>query len=359
MADPRPSGLAEFSAAELDHLEDALESLELAPPRETEPHLRRRLDDYRNILALSRAAMPMIDVPGGLLDGVLAEARASTEVPAMTPSAASTEQPGFWARLRRFGLLPGVALAGTAAIVMLMVDRGPDAKITATADSKAAAGVELPRENNARADVASSPLTAAPPAGTASTVTADAPNAVAVPAIAPEPTPGATPTPALQKRGKADGKDVDLEGRLTENADEAAEGEDQAIGTKQEEKVADSDTPRWDIIARGDRARHRGDCGVARNEYALALDDVDARVRARAHAGLGLCDAAGGDRSSADAAYKVARDLDGEIVAFIDDERPRGGGAAPAKAKPKAATKAKPKSEVPTQTQNNAFDPME
>src|SRR5690606_16761245 len=53
-------------------------------------------------------------------------------------------------------------------------------------------------------------------------------------------------------------------------------------------------TPRWDLIARGDRARRDGDCKRARDEYTAALGDADTRVRARAEAGIGLCDMAEG-----------------------------------------------------------------
>ena len=83
---------------------------------------------------------------------------------------------------------------------------------------------------------------------------------------------------------------------------------------------------------------------------------VCGRARAGAHAGLGLCDAAGGDRTSADAAYKAARDLDGEIAGFIQDERSRGAGTSRAKSKPKAASKAK--AEPPPQQQADQLDPF-
>lgn len=344
MADP-----AEFSPDELDHLEDALEGLEFAPAsRDSAPHVRRRLDDYRNILALSRAAMPMVEVPKGLLDGVLAQARASAEVPSITPTvAAAAERPGFWARLRRFGLLPGVALAGTAAVVLLMVERKPEleaAGVATPAAAEAKADQAPARAGNRKAEVeaeaAATPVAApavraqlaAPTQGAASSEPAGA---------MPGGMPATPPASAPPVPEPAPSDDANADEEFAEKKKEVAKPTDAGDVTA-DNKVADADTPRWDIIARGDRARHRGDCGVARNEYALALDDVDARVRARAHAGLGLCEAARGDRSSADAAYKAARELDGEIVAFIDDERPRAGaGTSQAKAKPKAATKAK------------------
>ncbi|MBL8947134.1 MAG: hypothetical protein JNK45_28430 [Myxococcales bacterium] len=343
---------AEFSSAELDHLEDALEGLEFAPAREGAPHVRHRLDEYRNILALSRAAMPMVEVPRGLLDDVLAQARVAAEAPTLTPVAAlPPPRPGFWSRMRRFGLLPGVALAGTAAIVMLMVERKPE-ELAAARSEPTAASAPAP-ESRARADAkaeAPSPF-AAQTAAPADAVAAEP--AAALPAAAPPAAPGRSGSLEFEETPAAPAEigDGNAKGIGTEKDAPAVEEAEQS-----ERKFADAEMARWDTIARGDRHRHRGDCGAARNEYALALDDVDARVRARAHAGLGLCDAAGGDRTSADAAYKAARDLDGEIASFIQDERSRGAGTSRAKSKPKAASKAK--AEPPPQQQVDQLDPF-
>jgi hypothetical protein len=353
MADP-----AEFSPADLDHLEDGLEGLEFAPPaRETAPHVRRRLEDYRNILALSRAAMPMVEVPRGLLDDVLAQARASAEVPSITPVAAvPPPRPGFWARVRRFGLLPGVALAGTAAIVMLMVERDPKVESGArVADDRVVAKPAV--DGRARAAEAAPAASAEPPSPVAAEAN-DRSDALAGKTAEPITTPGAAPPaskPAENPSPEAPASPVSRKG-MDKKEDLGVVEESEKSGGQAEAKLADAEMARWDTIARGDRKRHRGECGEARNEYTLALDDVDARVRARAHAGLGLCDAMRGDRSSADAAYKVARELDAEIAGFIDNERARGSGAAPAKAKPKAA-KSKVVDEPPPQTGQN--DPFE
>lgn len=348
---------AEFSSAELDHLEDALEGLEFAPSREGAPHVRRRLDEYRNILALSRAAMPMVEVPRGLLDDVLAQARAAAEVPMLTPAAAlPPPRPNFWSRMRRFGLLPGVALAGTAAIVMLMVERKPESLSAARSEPAAAAAPE----SRAAAGLESAPADAktdaknearAPSPVAAQTAAQDA--VTALPSAAPAAEP---PPPPARSGAETVEEQLEAPAEIGAGNDEGDKKEKPAADEQSERKVVDAETPRWDIIARGDRARHRGDCGAARNEYSLALDDVDARVRARAHAGLGLCDAAKGDRSSADAAYKAARELDGEIAGFIEGERPRGAANSAAKAKPKAASKTK--AEPPPQQQVDQLDPF-
>jgi len=340
MAEP-----AEFSTAELDHLEDALEGLELAPPTGAiAPRVGDRLAEYRNILALSRAAMPMVDVPRGLLDDVIAQARAAAEVPTVVSSATPTERPGFWARVRRFGLLPGFALAGTAAAVMLTVESKPDLHDSAAIEAPVA--VEGARDS----------------AGVERRSTAG-------PAPAAAPAPATAQDQAAADRHEPEQAELGLEIQRDESSDrgnaipggaappkraavsavsaapaspaaEPIEKKEVDLRRKNDAPTADAETPRWDIIARGDRARHRGECGAARNEYSLALGDVDARVRARAHAGLGLCEAQAGNRSAADAAYQVARELDGEIARFIEDERPRGAGTSAAKAKPKASTNA-------------------
>lgn len=346
---------AEFSSAELDHLEDALEGLEFAPSREGAPHVRRRLDEYRNILALSRAAMPMVEVPRGLLDDVLAQARAAAEVPTLTPAAAlPPPRPSFWSRVRRFGLLPGVALAGTAAVVMLMVERKPESLSVARSEPAAAAAPE------SRAGAALEPAPAdakkearAPSPVAAQTAAPDA--ATALPSAAPA--AEAPPPPARSGAEKLE-EELEAPAEIGAGNDEGNKKDMPAADEleQSERKVVDAEIPRWDIIKRGDGHRHRGDCGAARNEYSLALDDVDARVRARAHAGLGLCDAARGDRSSADAAYKAARALDGEIATFIENERPRGAGTSGGNAKPKAASKAK--AEPPPQQQVDQLDPF-
>lgn len=357
----RPSG-TEWSSTELDHLEDALEGLELAPPVDGAPAIRRRLDEYRNILTLSRAAMPMVEVPRGLLDSVLAEARASVEAPAITPSVSPRPRESFWQRLRKFALLPGVALAGTAAAVLFMVERKDETAaqvvVAAKSDAKTA---------DARKEVAtveSAPTPTAAPGAAAGEDRSGAQAVAAEPAPPPAMMPSATPASPVAEPEAAERKREDAGAVVQEspNDDDAADLQlgDGKSDAKKGKTLADAETPRWDIIARGDRARHRGDCMAARNEYALALDDVDARVRARAHAGLGLCDAADGDRKSADAAYTAARELDGEIVAFIDDERPRAAGTSPAKAKPKAASKKSKAAETPTEPQQqNALDPLE
>jgi hypothetical protein len=354
MADP-----AEFSPVELDRMEDALETIELADVHD-EPSIavRRRLQDYRQILALSRAAMPMVEVPRGLLENVLAEARVAAELPVVEPAVVEPPRASAWTRIRRMLLLPGVALAAAAALVLIMVDRDDKASSQSPVIGAAqqAAGDEVDR---AKSTAISQTKPAAearfqeppppPPAGPAPAGGVAAPDTpTAAPITATPPAEAAS----KEQEERANG-DADLGYEKAEKKKEA----DDKSATKSGALADEDATPRWDIIARGDRARHKNDCEAARSEYTLALDDLDARVRARAHAGLGLCDAVAGRRSAADAAYKQARELDAEIVQFIDDERPRGGGssnAAKAQKKPKAA----PPAQSALESDDRAFDPF-
>jgi hypothetical protein len=347
---------AELRPEELDRLEDALELLEVADIDDPSPAVRERLGDFRRILQLSRSALPAVDVPHGVLERVFAEARQAVEVPVITPVAEPPrrEEPSFWAKLRRFALLPGIALAGAAALVLFMVN-SPERAATSGADQVARAEPDASlvseRQDRARAEQA--------PTGSSTRAGGDAAAAAEpVPLAEPAPPPAAaTPTPA-PATVTTPAQDPALEkskpkGVVDDAEDMPAEEEPLA-----DAKTADTTMPRWDIIARGDRARQKGDCDAARTEYKLALGDADARVRARAHAGIGLCAAADGEQGAADSAYKAARELDPEIVEFIDTERPRGGGAGSsnaARASKQKKSKAKP---APVQT-DDALDPAE
>ncbi|HWB73399.1 MAG TPA: hypothetical protein VG755_00560 [Nannocystaceae bacterium] len=358
MADP-----AEFSPVELDRMEDALETLELADVHD-EPSIavRRRLTDYRQILALSRAAMPMVEVPRGLLDNVLAEARAAAEVPVVTPDPIVPAPPSLWTRMRRALLLPGVALATTAALVLLIVerdDKSADAPVSGAAqeiakNDQARGGAKVVSETRAAEDRAKSEEPPPPPesaAGIAAPGSPSTPPTTAVPQAAPAIAPKEE-APVAETKGDLGRADEQAEGDLAKQ---------KPADAIEAERVVDGDaTPRWDIIVRGDRARQKNDCGTAKSEYTLALDDMDTRVKARAYAGLGLCEAANGRRSAADAAYKQARDLDPEIATWIDENRPRGGSsgssnAARAAKKPKAAP---PQTDNAMESDQAALDPF-
>lgn len=311
----------DFTPDELDRLEDALGALgDPAASGELEdlpPKLRERLGEYDAILALAREAMPMEDVEPGVLAGILAEARQSAPVAAPPAERA----PGLWERLRRSFMLPGLALAGTAAL-LLWVAR-PDGEPLPRAD----APTEPARPDSVQRPIEAAPSPAAPPApkdmapeaakfelenldeaGAPGQVAAAEPAAAArreapsAPASKPRATGGYAPS----KSKKAEADDLPLPG----------------LDVPEEKRVdADKESVR-DQLDRGESARHRGNCRTAEAEYlAVARSNGPASERARALIGLGLCREADGDTVNAERYYAEASDLDPTASQWLRNER--------------------------------------
>lgn len=330
---------AGLGPSELDLIEDALEELELEgaldrwSADELGPLVRERLTDYRSILAASREALPLEDVPGGVLDGVLAQAR---QAAAAAPVAAALAAPSWWSRVRRSFMVPALALAGTAVLVFWVFDPADPTMAPELASApprgaeRDAAGAESAarlEETPARERAAATPTAplASPSAGVADLEQQQQENKDAAPAEEAEPAPD-DDQPAASSKSEGHGR----MGSLGEAPGNAALGGSVGAGPA---------SGRWDIVSRGDRARQAGDCTAAREEYALALEDDEARVRARAFAGLGLCDAASGDDVSADANYQRARELDDAVGSFIDSQNQRSRGSAKKSRKPAKKSK--------------------
>lgn len=351
---------------ELDRLEDALEELELdgALARWSEdelaPQVRARLIDYRSVLAATREALPLEDVPAGVLDGVLAQAQ---QAAAVAPAAVASVHEPWWSRLRRSFMVPALALAGTAALVLYVFDpadqallgQAPASAPAPSEESASAARSEAPARHHAAP--AATP-TAAPVDASMEDADDDADKKVlrSDEPVAEGEAVEAKPDPAAKNEAPAKpteltaGADAgrgmsslgDVPGGVQGGAGGASPGPAQT-------KAGGSAGPasgRWDIVSRGDRARQAGDCVAARDEYALALEDDEASVRARAFAGLGLCDAAAGDEASADANYERARGLDDTIEKYIDSQSER------------SATKKSRKPPKKSKAQVDAFDPF-
>lgn len=306
----------DLGPAELDRLEDALEDLELDGAlerwleNEPSPGVRERLADYRSLLEASRQALPIEEVPAGLLDGVIAEARQAATV---APAAAAAASASWWTRLRRSFMVPALALAGTAALV-LWIGR-PDQQ----------------------AELAEPPAGSARPARTVTLSFDEEPSDNEEPAQArskvADPAPAAAPgveggeADKLGEAAKSDEPEL-VQPAQTPALDPLGDAPDEKKDAKPEPDPSDAEpdrglgsaSGRWDIVSLGDRARQAGDCVAAREEYALALEDDEARVRARALAGIGLCDRQNGDMPSADANFERARELDGDIDSFIDSQ---------------------------------------
>jgi len=346
MAEPR------LGPAELDRLEDALEGLEaLEDLHDPSEAVSSRLADFQFILQASRDALPLEDVRPGLLDGVLSEARMSApdiRPPAAEPSAT----PSFWARMRGAWLIPGLAVAGSAALVLILVkpmaaDSPQLEEAGAVATNKDSSRVQAeaaspPAPERAEQEEDSAPLSKAV-AGQAKSDSAPVPPSEPAAATAttrssieqrgspaelvPEPAPEAEPSP-------------DLPGAA---ADAGVGGDKPAVSEKG-----------WNAIEQGDSAREGGDCFSARNHYARALDDGNDSVRARAYAGMGLCKRKDGNTAAADEYFDKARELDEDAIRFADtraEEKP----SKPSSRRPKKKASRKRKKSMDF---NDAMDPF-
>ena len=367
---------ADLGPGELDLLEDALEELELdgALERwaedELDPRVLSRLHDYRSVLVAAREALPLEDVRAGVLDDVLAQAQQAAAAPAAGVAAA--REP-WWTRLRRSFVVPVLALAGTAALVLWVFDPEDQTKLvdppdpSAPAAERAPAGAERAESKREQAGSAATPVAPAAAPTDAPVV----PGAADPAAAADGDATFATPKPLELEQSAAEAKlDAAKKNEEKPVEDRGATSSGDVTGllggaagaggmpgqppaqTKAGGKSAGPASGRWDIVVRGDRARQAGDCVAAREEYSVALEDDEPRVRARAFAGLGLCDAAIGDEASADANYERARALDDQVDGFIESQNQRSRGADKKKSKPR-------KSKVQSDGFDDAADPFQ
>lgn len=340
MADPAP-----LEPEELDRIEDALEWLEAVETIDDgSPQVRDRLAEYREILVASREALPLEEVPAGLLDGVIAQARASAGAP--TPVVAvSAEAPrrGLWDRFQRSFLVPTVALAGTAALVLWIAR--PDPNASGIDRAEVAQREAPPTEDAARSksgDARGGEATATPRA-------LDGEAAVIEESAAPSPA-AAMPAQAPPAAPAADAPAAEAPGGLLrlDEAEQKPIGGLEDLGKQVQERAKNepspADVPGWDLIEKADASRKAGDCRSAREVYEVATEDDDPAVRARAFAGLGLCDQAAGNTDAAEENFAKARDEDGSIDTLIDRESAKPYRSSTRAAKPSA--KKKPKSKA-------------
>lgn len=317
-----PGTGSDFTPEELDLLEDALEWVG-DPARRADldampAPLRERADEYASILALTREAMPEEDVAPGLLDGILAEARRAAPAPAPRE-----EGPRWWDRLRRSFLLPGVALAGTAALLLWVARPVDDAPSVHESAAPAPAAPEA-----SRAEESAVPAEAVQPEledmVDEAAASKDSPAAEPAPALSPpaalsQPKPSRAGGGAPAKAKKADADDLrPLPG----------------LDVPEEKRLdADKESVR-DRLESGDAWRRKGRCDLAIQEYAMvARSTGPAAERARALAGLGLCSEADAD---ADRYFDQARALDPGVETWLRRE-----GEGPRKSTKKASTKTK------------------
>jgi hypothetical protein len=359
----------DLAPADLDRLEDALEDLELASAldeRSGDDPVAQRLSEYREILRLGRDAMPLEDVPAGLLDGVIAQAH---QAAAAAPVAAAAA-PSFWSRWRLGVWVPALAFAGSAALLLVvLVPKRDEPAATAVAqgesrskaDSKAEAKADASRAVDGR-------LASAEPAreeldedSLAENEDALRGGGVAIGERAPEPPPSeeqaAVPavTPAdlvddaesvedapLRRKSASGGKQAPTrstgsvsEPKPSPKSPSAGSGpgkgkpspdplgnDDTGKGdeAQHKDKKADAGDAGWAELARAEADRNGGNCGLAKMRYDKLRKLDDARVRARALAGAGLCAAASDDMTTAKKLFDQARNADPGVSSFIDRE---------------------------------------
>ena len=162
----------QLTASQLDRIEDALEGLEdlgsddplLSGADDESRVVAEHLDAYRQILVLTRDAMPLEDAPAGVLDGVIAAAHAASaaadDVEAVAATPAKDEK-SWWQRLHAAVWVPALGFAGAAALLLLVMQPGADeeeAPMVAQADEQPragdAAGAAAPEETNTPTDEA-------------------------------------------------------------------------------------------------------------------------------------------------------------------------------------------------------------
>lgn len=307
--------MADFDPRELDQLEDLLEGLtagaadpldEALDELELSPAVVERLAGYRDVLALCRDAYPIETPRDDLLVDVLAEAHAVTRRPQLREP-----DGGRWRRTWerwRGTLIPGLALAGTAAAVLLLLD--PDRNLehgdelltdnrpserpeADTTPSEPASEPNIDDDAESRRDPSPSP--SEPGAG----------------ASDPSPQPG-TNADALGTKPS----DKPLAKRSAGKPTAASP----AAPMPKPEPLSKDDT--WTTLERANTDRRKGDCDRARTRYEQVIAaSSDTLAVARAKAGVGLCLEQDRRTSEADQWFADARSSNAGIDAWIETQR--------------------------------------
>jgi hypothetical protein len=317
--------VAEFDPRQLDQLEDALEvfeDLDDLASLELSPELTERLSDYRDVLELCRDAFPDEDPDDDVLAGVLAEAREVSRRPRLRDADRDSGWRRFWERWRGT-VVPGFALAATAAAVLWFLDPGDssNAKLAEFADKSAEKADQKQDGELERTQPASEPRDS-----DADDEPEPEPDDEAAPEIEPDDDGGddePTPEPKARKRKASGGDEMVAE---PEPAPEPM--------TKQET---------WSSFGQADAARRTGDCDRARQLYEdIIAASSDSLAVARSKAGIGLCYEQ--ERRDTEAAkwYSDARASGPGIDAWIAQERDEQ--PMPGEIKKKRKAKASPKS---------------
>lgn len=329
--------MAEFEPRELDELEDALELLSDPFGAEDEdldarlaelelsPALDERMHEYADVLALCREAFPLEEPGDDLLADVLAEARAvaSTSTKHHEGVGAGGSASGwqrFWERWRGT-LVPGFALAGTAALVLWMLEPETTETLALVESPSADEKKDEPRPSEAPTDAAM------PTRADGGAERADA---------------GGDEAKAEDEGEQGDGEEVagdDLTPGASKPKSKKTKAVEQVVEpTPEPEPLTKNES--WDLIDAADKARKAGRCVEATADYETVIGRTrEDAARGRAHAGVGLCRLQQGQHTDAEAWFDQARAESPAVGPWLDgqlDEQP-----VPTKKKPSKKKKTK------------------
>lgn len=292
--------MADFDPRQLDQLEDALEGLESIDDLESlelAPMLTERLAEYQDVLTLCREAFPVEEPRAEVLAEVLAEARAvSLRVKPGTADESAWRR--FWTRWRGT-LIPGVALAGTAAAVLLLLDPGSTPEL-AQQDEQRSDEREIERTDSTPSEPANMPLGDERGGEEVEIDEVDQPD---TDPSEPINTPGSAGVAVKKAKSRIDKSAVPT-----------------AVPKPAPEPLSKDDT--WILLDRADAERRKGECDQARSHYERVIAaGADNRAIGRAKAGIGLCLEQERRNTEADQWFDQARKSNVGIDAWIAEQR--------------------------------------
>ncbi|HLT35823.1 MAG TPA: tetratricopeptide repeat protein [Enhygromyxa sp.] len=293
--------MADFDPRQLDQLEDALEGLEEIDDLESlelSPALTERLAEYQDVLALCREAFPVEEPRVDLLTDVLAEARAVSRRPKLAEADGSGWR-RFWTRWRGT-MIPGLALAGTAAAVLLLLEpeRDLDRSAQLTDGSQADDKAERKDSDSAPSEPTNIPQT---DERDEPEIEQDVVEPVPLPTKVPDNSAG---TPAVKKTKPRISKDT----------------APSVAPLPAPEPLSKDET--WTTLERANADRRKGDCDRARSRYEqIIAASSDNLAISRAKAGIGLCLEQDRRNTEANQWFEQARGGNVGIDTWIEEQR--------------------------------------
>jgi hypothetical protein len=326
-----------------------------------EAGVREALSDAQVVLQLAQQAWPTVEPSDAVIAAILAEAESAARIPAM-PDAAPDRPRVHW--VWRW-LMPSVALAGSAALVLLLVQPDEDRVAgRSSAEEIAAAEAKLVAPDGAaKGDAAAAttddaarraatleesepspePAAATPPAypGDAAGALGGLEDAKDEGATRPATATGGAPSGKAsgEASGEASGKGGGSAGAAMPKPMPSKKESNKAAAS--DDAFAESEATKdgtWSRLEDAHRKRRKGDCtGATRDYEAVLASKPDPVARAQALAGLGLCLESEGDFSGASDRFDQARDSYVGADTWLDGERATA--PSPSEAKKRAKSK--------------------